>query len=78
MLYHYHKRVFLLLAFVLPLVSGFSQGKPATEQAGSLMASEGKIYVVMAVVITILAGLLLYMWRLDKKISRIEKGMLDQ
>ncbi|GEO09275.1 CcmD family protein [Segetibacter aerophilus] len=41
---------------------------------GGVMRSEGKIYVVMAVVITILAGLLFYIVRLDRKITRLEKG----
>ena len=38
------------------------------------MRSEGKIYVVLAVVVTILAGLILYVSRLDRKISKLEKG----
>lgn len=38
------------------------------------LRSEGKIYVVMVVAITILAGLLLYIYRLDRKMSKIEKG----
>jgi len=37
------------------------------------MRSNGKIYVVVAVLVTILAGLILYMFRLDRKISRLEK-----
>lgn len=46
---------------------------PSTAEDG-FMRSEGKIYVVMAVVVTILAGLLLYVWRLDRKLSKLEKG----
>ena len=37
------------------------------------MRSNEKIYVVVAVVITILAGLFIYVARLDKKISKLEK-----
>ncbi|MBI5372208.1 MAG: CcmD family protein [Sphingobacteriales bacterium] len=37
------------------------------------MRSNGRIYVVVAVVLTILTGLILYVARLDKKISRLEK-----
>jgi hypothetical protein len=37
------------------------------------LRSEGKIYVVVAVLLTILAGLFIYLWRLDRKISRLEK-----
>ncbi len=37
------------------------------------MRSNGKIYVVVGVVLIILIGLLLYVIRLDRKISRLEK-----
>jgi len=38
------------------------------------MRSNGKIYVVVAVILTLFAGLLIYLVNLDKKISRLEKG----
>jgi len=38
------------------------------------MKSNGKIYVVIAVMLTILAGLVLYLIRLDRKISKLEKN----
>jgi CcmD family protein len=37
------------------------------------MRSNGKIYVVVTVVLIILIGLLLYLVRLDRKISKLEK-----
>jgi MFS superfamily sulfate permease-like transporter len=37
------------------------------------METNGKIYVVMAVCLTILAGLFFYLISLDRKISNIEK-----
>ena len=37
------------------------------------MRSDGRIYVVVAVMLTILAGITLYLFRLDNKISRMEK-----
>jgi len=37
------------------------------------MRSNGRIYVVVAVVVVILLGLILYLIRLDRKISRIER-----
>jgi len=37
------------------------------------MRSNGKIYVVVGVVLIILLGLLLYVARLDRKITRLEK-----
>jgi hypothetical protein len=47
--------------------------QPATTAMADLMRSEGRIYVVIAVMLTILGGLLLYLVRLDRKISRLEK-----
>ena len=38
------------------------------------MRSSGKIYVVVAVCLTILIGLFIYVFMLDKKISRFEKN----
>jgi multisubunit Na+/H+ antiporter MnhB subunit len=37
-----------------------------------IMRSNGKIYVVMAVVVTIVTGLFLYVFSIDKKISKLE------
>jgi hypothetical protein len=45
-----------------------------TEMA-DLMRSNGKIYVVLAVLLTILAGLIIYLIRLDKKMVKLEKEM---
>ena len=38
------------------------------------MRSNGRIYVVVAVVLTIFAGIILYLVRLDRKISKLEKN----
>jgi uncharacterized membrane protein YidH (DUF202 family) len=46
--------------------------RQAVPMADGLRAS-GKIYVVVAVLLTILAGIFLYLIMLDKKISRLEK-----
>lgn len=51
-----------------------STGSEGPANNSGFMRSEAKIYVVMAVVITILAGLILYVVRLDRKISKLERG----
>ncbi len=71
---HYKKIVLLVFAllvhvFVFAQTSGF---QTVSDNTG-FMRSEAKIYVVMAVVITILVGLLIYLIRLDKKITKLEK-----
>jgi|LauGreDrversion4_2_1035121.scaffolds.fasta_scaffold00130_21 hypothetical protein len=45
------------------------------ETMADLMRSNGKIYVVVAVVATILIGLIAYMLRVEKKISTLEKDL---
>ena len=49
----------------------FAQDK--VEMADS-MRSNGKIYVVVAVCLTILIGLFIYVFMVDRKISRLEKN----
>ena len=52
------------------------QAQDATNQKSimaDLMRNNGKIYVVIAVILTILTGLIVFMMRLDRKISQLEK-----
>ena len=49
----------------------FAQDKPAMADT---MRSNGKIYVVVAVCLTILIGLFIYVFIVDRKVSRLEKG----
>ena len=60
---------FLLPIFLLLSKITFAQINPAPE---TFMRSNGKIYVVAAICVTILAGLFLYVSSIDKKIGRIE------
>ncbi|MEO6612829.1 MAG: CcmD family protein [Chitinophagaceae bacterium] len=63
----------ILLLFVLVILTGevFAQDKKV--EMADTMRSNGRIYVVVAVVITILLGLILYVTRLDRKMTRLEK-----
>ena len=45
----------------------------AKQQVATGLRSDGKIWVVMLVCITILVGLFVYLISLDRKISRLEK-----
>lgn len=55
------------------LFLSFFANAQETEMA-DIMKENGKIYVVIAVILTILAGLVLYLIRLDRKISKLEKN----
>lgn len=65
------RKISLLFSCVILSLIATAQDKPV-EMADS-MRSNGRIYVVVAVALTILSGLILYVARLDKKISRLEK-----
>ena len=69
-----HKLYKLLLLLIASFftTSVFAEAGVEDEAKG-FMRSDGKIYVVVAIVITILAGLIIYVARLDRKISRLEK-----
>ena len=56
------------------LLATIGQAQDSIEMADT-MRSEGKIYVVIAVVLIILFGLLFYLTRLDKKIGLLEKEL---
>ncbi|MBC7552581.1 MAG: CcmD family protein [Taibaiella sp.] len=60
----------IILVFVLLLPANICAAQ--TEMADT-MRSSGKIYVVVAVLATIFAGIFAYMISLDRKISRAEK-----
>ena len=63
-----------IVVFALALGSDvFAQTTDVADTEG-VMRSSGKIFVVLAIVLTILAGLILYVVRLDRKISKLEKG----
>jgi CcmD family protein len=64
---------------LLLLVTGNLFAQMPTEDSGKpvemadVMRANGKIYVVVAVLVVILAGLLYYVVQTDRKISRLEK-----
>lgn len=62
--------LFSLLSFYQ--FAAFAQGR-GVEMADT-MRSNGKIYVVFAVILTIFAGIIFYLIRLDRKISKLESS----
>jgi hypothetical protein len=71
-MYNLKKILLLVTAFLFTGLAMAQEIVVPTEDG--VMRSDGKIFVVMAIVITILAGLIIYVVRLDKKISNLEKG----
>ncbi|AYA37435.1 CcmD family protein [Hymenobacter oligotrophus] len=71
------RRALLVLAAVLlPWLPALAQQTTSPEMADQLR-QDGKIYVVVAVVLVILVGLLLYLVAIDRKVSRLERELRD-
>lgn len=63
----------LLLVFSLNLFAQESVNQ--TVEMADRFRADGKIYVVVAVVLVILIGMFVYLVRLDGKISKLEKEL---
>lgn len=66
----------ILLSFFSLLIVVVTRAQDMASQEPEVttgMRADQKIYVVIAVLMTVLAGLFIYIWRLDRKISRYEK-----
>lgn len=68
------KKLLLTLACFAFIIIAFAQDTTLVREEETGMRANEKIYVVVAVIGTILAGLFIYIIRLDKKIGRLEKG----
>jgi CcmD family protein len=66
------KHISLLLAL---LMSGNAFGQ--AEMADSFRA-EGKIYVVVAIILIILVGVFIYLFTLDRKVKKLEDRFPDK
>lgn len=53
-----------------------ASAEPEIEMADTLR-QDGKIYVVVVVILTVLAGLIAYLISLDRKIGKLEKQFKD-
>lgn len=67
------KKLFTAIMLILLSSIAWAQNGTKKVEMADLMRSNGRIYVVVAVMLTILIGLVLYVARLDKKISKMEK-----
>ena len=65
------KKIIVVFALLMMSINLLAQEKEV--EMADAMRSSGRIYVVIAVMLTILAGLILYLWRLDRKIGKLEK-----
>jgi CcmD family protein len=67
----------ILVSLILLLSSSALHAQQEVPMADG-MRSEGKIYVVVAILTIILAGLIVYLFIIDRKVSKMEKHFPDQ
>jgi CcmD family protein len=65
------KKLLLLLFITLNVTSVFAQDKV---EMADVMRSNGKIYIVVTICLTLLVGLFFYVFTLDRKITKFEKS----
>ena len=71
----FYKKLLLSVLLFCSTITLFAQEK--VEMADG-MRSNGKIYVVVAVLAVILAGLFLFLISIDRKVTRLEKERQQQ
>ena len=67
------RTLFFLSAMFFALLGNAQDGTPV----GDALAGNGKLNVVAVVVAVIILGMGLWMWRMDRKLGRMEKKMKD-
>lgn len=66
------KAFFTALLLALSFLS--AQAQEAQAEMADTLRSNGKIYVVVLVLATIFAGIIAYLVRMDRKITKLEKN----
>ena len=66
------KYLITLLLSIVFTTQGIAQQNYVVEMA-DVMRSNGKIYVVVAVLATIFIGLMIFLIRIDKKVQKLEE-----
>lgn len=55
-----------------------AKAQSADVEMADTMRSEGKIYVVVGIILIILVGLIAYLVVMDRKVTRLEKQLSDR
>ncbi len=66
------KAFFISLCLVLFSLMSFAQ--PANVEMADAMRNSGKIYVVITIICIIFVGLGIYLFSIDRRLKKIEKG----
>ncbi|MAX79529.1 MAG: CcmD family protein [Crocinitomicaceae bacterium] len=69
----YIRKTLLLFSLLLTGASTFAQNSEV--EMADVMRSNGKIYVVVAVIAIIFTGIVIYLITLDRKVGKLEKEL---
>lgn len=67
------RKIILIIPILLCFFAALAQPSTQVEMA-DVLRSNGKIYTVVAVILTILIGLFIYLINIDRKITKLEKN----
>ena len=67
------KKFLILLGLTISHIAVFAQKTSGTDMADT-MRSSGKIYVVIATIAIVFIGLAIYLFAIDRRLKKIEKG----
>lgn len=67
------KKITATISLLLCTVFAFAQNTQMTDVQRAERTQQS-VYIVMAVVVTIVIGLFIYLFTLDRKIAKLEKG----
>ena len=70
------RKLFVITFLLLINFLSQAQNNSDTVDMADTMRSNGKIYVVIAVILTIFTGIIIYLIRLDRKMTKLEKEQL--
>jgi len=65
----------ILLTLLLTLCSLATFAQDANVEMADAMRANGKIYVVVGIILIVLTGLILYLFLLDKKVKNLEQRL---
>jgi CcmD family protein len=69
----YIKKIIASITFLLISVSIYAQPAAESSSLDETVMSSGKMYVVIAVLTIILIGIFIYLFSIDRKLTKLEK-----
>ena len=72
------KSVNKIFALITALLLTFSANAQNDVEMADTMRAEGKIYVVVGIILIILIGLIAYLFALDRKVKKLEDRLSEK